>query len=385
MENIKSIICNDTNTILSSINVEEGIIIGVKEADYGLNKNGYYFDSKLLNDLMEQGNAGQGIKSGFGHPNEYTESLGTYIGRKKNYRIVENALYCDFYLDDISKDTLVNGTSTWNYILKMAANNPDMMGNSVVFTASLETQEIEGVEQLVPTLIKFSASDLVDEPAATNHLFNSETKENMSNKIKNILEDVKLAFNAALDGLKATPEELANEAVETLDTGVQIIIDTDDTDVPKVGDSVTLEDGTPAPDAAHVTESGLTVTTEGGVITEIVEAEPEVAEEIPAETMEAQFKELQKDFLQFQEDTNEFMTFSANSFKDALATIKESTTSQELAFSEMKAQAEASEAKYITLASSIQSPAANTVIKEVLPAKSKSDGVSEYLNKRNDK
>jgi len=204
----------------------------------------------------------------------------------------------------------------------------------------------------------------------------------MSKKITEIIENVKLTFNTALEGLKTTTEEVVvAEVVETLDTGLQVTIETDETDVPKEGDAVTLtEDGTPAPDGEHLTASGLTINVLEGLIVSIVEAEElEVVEE---ESVETQLNSLQKDFLQFQESTTEFMTFSAESYKSALATMKEASDVQALAFSEMKLQAEESEAKYNVLASSIESPSAGVVIKEELPTVKSEGVVADYLANR---
>tara|TARA_R100000541_G_scaffold38661_2_gene46438 strand:- start:624 stop:1814 length:1191 start_codon:yes stop_codon:yes gene_type:complete len=391
----KLIFSNNNTSIndVSNIDAEAGIIYGVKEAEGGLNKNGYYFTEELLNGLMSQGNAGEGIKARFGHPTQGLESLGTYIGRKRNFRIENGSLYADLHLDSLTKDTMVNGTSTFNFIIQMAKNNPDMMGCSVVFSASTDTKEINGETFNVPSLVKFTASDLVDEPAATNHLFNSKTNtKTMSEKIQNILEGVKLTFNTALEGLKTTTEEVVvSDVVDTLDTGLQVTIATDETDVPKIGDAVTLtEGGEVALDGVHVTASGLEITVVDGLISEIVEVEAEEEEEeteeelevVEEESLETQFNSLQKDFIQFQESTKEFMSFSAESYKTALSAVKESSDVQALAFASMKLQAEESEAKYQVLASSIESPAADSVNKEVLPTVKSEGVVADYLAKR---
>ena len=73
------ILTNSTHEAVSNIDLENGIIYSVKEADYGLNKNGYFFTEELLNGLLTQGNAGDGIKSRFGHPMAGVESLGKFI------------------------------------------------------------------------------------------------------------------------------------------------------------------------------------------------------------------------------------------------------------------------------------------------------------------
>lgn len=370
MELLKEIRSDKSDSLqisVNSIDVDSGIIRGVKEANEGLNKNGYWFTSNLLEELKNAGNSGNGIKCRFGHPNEFGESLGTYVGRKKNYRVVNNALFCDLHLDVIAKETKLNGVSHWDWILKMAESNPDMFGNSVVFMpASMDIQEFDGKEYPVPTLKEFRASDLVDEPAATNHLFNSETKNTMSKEIKGFLESIKLSVNEAVQKL-LEPKVNENDVTETLDTGIMVTIETDETDVPKEGDKVVLEDGTPAPDGEHTTESGLIVTTEGGLIITIAEAEPETTEEVPEETIEQQFKAHQKDFIQFQEDTKGFMEFTAKSFSDTLAKITADSEAKELAFNDMKEKYEASEAKYTLLASSIESPEALKFDKETLP------------------
>ena len=238
------ILTNSTHEAVSNIDLENGIIYSVKEADYGLNKNGYFFTEELLNGLLTQGNAGDGIKSRFGHPMAGVESLGKFIGRKKNFRIENGSLYSDLHLDPLTKDTMVNGTSTFNFIIKMAQSNPDMLGCSVVFSASVEEIEIEGATQLVPQLIKFTASDLVDEPAATNHLFNSQSQlinHKQMNKITKAIEALRLSFSAAIETLSnddAAENELASDVVETLDTGLQVTVSTDETDIPKEGDAV---------------------------------------------------------------------------------------------------------------------------------------------------
>lgn len=388
------------STDTSNVDLERGAIFNVKEANYGLNKNGYFFTEELLNGLAEQGNAGQGIKCSLGHSIQGVESLGSYIGRKMNFRVENNALYSDLYLDHITKETLINGTTVFSFVTQMAERNPDMLGMSVVFTASVTETEIDGVNHLVPILDTFTASDLVDEPAATNHLFNSNNKSNhktMSEKFNEVLENIKLSFSNALESLKPTEavaeevviEEVVAEVVDTLDTGLQITIDTDESDVPKVGDKVTLtEDGQDAPNGVHLTESGSEVTVEEGLIVELKEVEEEepiaeeeepIAEEVP---MEARFSALENDSLKFQESVTEFMTFSTEAFQATIATLKETLDSQELAFSEMKIEAEESKAAYVKLASSVTSVTPPNVVSEELPAVKSEGVVADYLANR---
>ena len=369
---ISSSYVSENSSKASNIDLEAGIIYGVKEADSGLNKNGYYFSEDLISSLAEQGNSGEGIKCRFGHPSQGIESLGTYIGRKRNYRIENGSLYADLYLDPITKETLVNGTSTFNFIMKMAENNPDMLGCSVVFSASLSEQEIEGATQLVPTLIKFTASDLVDEPAATDHLFNSQSIKNSDmNKIQKAIEVLKLSFNTAL-------ETLNNDAVETLDTGLQITVATDETDIPKVGDAVTLtEGGEAAPDGTHLTESGLEIVTEGGLIVSIVEVEA-VEEEAPvveAEVLEngVTLESLAESVTAMEATATEFMENTTASIVEALEVITKAGEARDLAFSEMRKNQN-------ILAASVKSKDLEFATTETLPASGKElNGVEAYL------
>jgi len=377
---------------VSNIDLETGIIFGVKEASLGLNKNGYYFNEELLSALAEQGNSGEGIKARFGHPMQGLESLGTYIGRKKNFRIENGSLYADLHLDPLTKDTLVNGTSTFNFIIQMAQNNPDMLGCSVVFQASLSEVEIDGETQLVPSLIKFTASDLVDEPAATDHLFNSKSINNSDmNKLQKAIEVLKLSFNTAIETLNNEEEpqnEVVAEVVETLDTGLQVTIDTDETDIPKVGDAVTLtEGGEPAPDGEHVTASGLTITTVDGLITEIAEEEAEEpAAEEPMEEPAAEevlensvtLESLSATVSAIESKTAEFMNETTDQLAKALEVITAAGEARDLAFSEMKK-------KQTILASSIESKGLESASTESLPNSKALNEVDAYLASRKNK
>ena len=382
------ILTNSTHEAVSNIDLENGIIYSVKEADYGLNKNGYFFTEELLNGLLTQGNAGDGIKSRFGHPMAGVESLGKFIGRKKNFRIENGALYSDLHLDPLTKDTMVNGTSTFNFIIKMAQSNPDMLGCSVVFSASVEEVEIEGATQLVPKLIKFTASDLVDEPAATDHLFNSQSTNNSDmNKLQKAIEVLKLSFNTALETLNnedAAENELASDVVETLDTGLQVTVSTDETDIPKEGDAVNLtEGGEPAPDGTHLTESGLEIVTEGGLIVSIVEVE-EVAEveapEVESEVLEngVTLASLAESVTAIEATAAEFMENTTASIVEALEVITKAGEVRDIAFSEMKKNQN-------VLAASVKSKDLEFAAKEELPSSKALNEVESYLASRKSK
>jgi len=385
------ILSNAHQAEVSNIDLESGIIFGVKEADYGLNKNGYFFTQELLNALMTQGNSGEGIKARFGHPTQGLESLGTYIGRKKNFRIENGNLYSDLHLDPLTKDTMVNGTSTFNFIIKMAQSNPDMLGCSVVFSASIEELEIEGATQLVPQLIKFTASDLVDEPAATNHLFNSHSQlinNKQMSKIQKAIDVLRLSFSKAIETLNnedAAENELASDVVETLDTGLSNRIYRWKTDIPKEGDAVNLtEGGEPAPDGTHLTESGLEIVTEGGLIVSIVEVEAEPSEEaapvVEEEVLEngVTLASLAESVTAIEATAAEFMENTTASIVEALEVITKAGEARDIAFSEMRKNQN-------VLAASVKSKDLEFATKEELPSSKTLNEVESYLASRKSK
>ena len=99
-----------------------------------------------------------------------------------------------------------------------------------------------------------------------------------------------------------------------------------------VGTAIFVQTGEgliPAPDATHEVEGGMLVTTEGGVVTEIVEVEEEVVEE------EAKEEEMAKEEFATLEAFNSFVS----RFEEAverLAVIEEKMSHNEAAFTSMK-------------------------------------------------
>lgn len=102
-----------------------------------------------------------------------------------------------------------------------------------------------------------------------------------------------------------------------------------------VGTAVFVQTGEgliPAPDATHEVEGGMLVTTEGGVVTEIVEVESEVVEE---EAKEEEMAEEVKEEFATLEAFNSFVS----RFEEAverLAIIEEKMNHNEASFSSMK-------------------------------------------------
>ena len=165
---------------VSQIDHENGIIKGVTVARIGPARgHGGEIDKTFLLQLVDQANLSKaGIKARFGHPNMCSTALGTYLGRFHNYSFNGNAVTADLHLDNSSKTT-PNG-NLFDYVLTMAESNPDMFGASISFESNaFETTEIEveGTKKTVNyfRLKELRATDIVDDPAATNGLFSADT------------------------------------------------------------------------------------------------------------------------------------------------------------------------------------------------------------------
>ena len=165
---------------VTNIDRELGIIQGVTIARIGPAKghNGFVDRSFLLQIVDNVASKPAGIKARFGHPNMCSQALGTYLGRFKNYSYSGDQVKADLHLDDTAKNT--PSGDLYSYVLDMAEKNPDMFGASIVFeigeSVFLE-EEIDGekIEKEYFRLKELRATDIVDEPAATDGLFSSNT------------------------------------------------------------------------------------------------------------------------------------------------------------------------------------------------------------------
>ena len=293
------------NSSATNVDRENNVLKNICIANFGKNKNESYFDEKFIADLVAKGNAQtQGVKSRFGHPSMCATSLGTYIGRYKNFNVQNGNCFADLHLDPITKKTQVEGKGImmYDYIMDMAERNPDMFGNSIHITYVKKDKPIlkDGFEVL--ELNDITSSDLVDDPAATDALFSSNPNdlgvivtqfldENPAlfesvNKNPAIIEDFferyfnyfnrkpKINFNMSfLDKLKkkfSTEEETFDIDVTLADGSIVKVIT--EAEQPQVGDQVVDDTGAPVADAEHLLPDGSAIVTVGGAITEIKDA-----------------------------------------------------------------------------------------------------------------
>ena len=161
---------------VTAIDRDQGIIRGVTIARLGPAKGHQGFiDRTFLLQVVDNAAAKPaGIKARFGHPNMCNSALGTYLGRFKNYSYSNDKVNADLFLDSTARNT--PGGDLYTYVLDMAEQNPDMFGASIVFEIAESVfleEEVEGkkVQKEYFRLRELRATDIVDEPAATEGLF----------------------------------------------------------------------------------------------------------------------------------------------------------------------------------------------------------------------
>lgn len=202
------------NKAFEEVDSEKGIIRGVKVCSEGEAKgHGVHLNPKFIRNVTKLGKEhGPGIKARFGHPNMCATSLGTYIGRYKNYRTkieeTENGTrhhsVADLFLDETSKNLPKLG-NVWEYIMKLASTAPDMFGNSIVFTPGEEEKVTikneDGTETVRydATIEELRATDLVDDPAATDGLFSVFDEGDLALQVTTFLDQHPEVYDLAVN------------------------------------------------------------------------------------------------------------------------------------------------------------------------------------------
>jgi hypothetical protein len=329
------------NSTAIGVDRENDVLKNTCIANYGENKNGTFFDDAFLQNIVEQGNNPKGIKSRFGHPNMCSTAFGSYIGRYRNFSKQEidskKSVFADLYLDPITKKTQVEGKgiTMYEYIMSMAETNPDMFGNSIHIFADNFEKEIDGKMQTLHKLEKLKACDLVDDPAATDELFSADgdlgavvtqfLDENPSifetiSKDPNIIEDfferyINYSNRKSLNTFNMSNffERMKKKATAKKDDDKKFDIDVTladgsivkvitEAEQPQVDDKVVDETGAHVKDDTHLLPDGSSITTVGGVITEMADAptsnetEPTLTEVMNSITkLGNQFSTLQKE------------------------------------------------------------------------------------------
>lgn len=327
----------------TNVDRDKGIISDIVIVEFGENKNGTYFNHQFLKDIVEQGNSQpRGVKSRFGHPNMCATTLGSFIGRYKNFKLEGDQVKADLFLDVTAKNS-PNG-DLYTYTLDMAESNPDMFGNSIVITAD-EEQEFDDNGELIHDysliLSSFIASDVVDSPAATNSLFSDSDDlgvlmtnfldenpsifsaiENDPNLLENFFEKYSSYSknnNSKIDitmfeKLKKKFSKGESFNIETTDADGNIVVVVTENENPVVGDSVTDSEGVSIPDGDLVLTDGSTWVIVEGKISEIKEPESENEEEETVPMKE--FNNLKNQFSNFIAESEKSFNLLGDKFSE---------------------------------------------------------------------
>ena len=168
-----------------------GVAVVTKGEALGHNR---LLDETFLEQTVNAGNkARHGVKARFDHPNASNTSMGTTVGRFKQFRRDGDIVRADLhFLKSASKSP--NGDYP-DYIMSLAEEDPGTFGTSIVFEEDEplvqldeEGKPIEGA-LMISRLKKLFAADVVDEPAANpNGFFSTPVQQSLATKLTQFLD-----------------------------------------------------------------------------------------------------------------------------------------------------------------------------------------------------
>lgn len=151
---------------------ENRIIHGFAVATKGEAKgHDVLLDDLFLNQVVTQGAMSKaGIKMRFDHPNASNTSMGTSIGRAKNFRRDGDVVRADAHLLKAAEDA-PNGNLS-GYVMDLAEEDPGLFGSSIAFIPDKVEFQLDDkgkpdrTKKPFARLKKLLAADIVDDPAA---------------------------------------------------------------------------------------------------------------------------------------------------------------------------------------------------------------------------
>ncbi len=187
------------------VDFENRIIRDVVLIESDREASGYslYVDQIMVDQVVSLGQAGGeiGFKAKFDHPSMCFSSMGSQLGRLKNFREGENGkAIADLHIGKFTEDAPGGDMGKW--LLSVADEDPDQVGFSIVFSSaeSVEFEAGEDDDENDPKfkypharIDSFHGADVVDEGAATSSLFQKET---MLNNPRVITERIEKYFDS---------------------------------------------------------------------------------------------------------------------------------------------------------------------------------------------
>lgn len=201
-----------------SVSLDDGVTVikGVSICTAGEARgHGVMLDNSFISECAAQASQLKlGLKARFGHPSMCNEALGTYLGRFKNFSLVDGGsrLIADMHLAESAKSA--PGGNLHKYVADRAKEDPESFGTSIVFQMGdayvidddgQKDYDISSYDDrdVYASCKKLFACDFVDEPAANpGGLFSSFHAETVAGQVGMFLEEEP----EVLDALLSNPE-----------------------------------------------------------------------------------------------------------------------------------------------------------------------------------
>ncbi len=163
----------------SRVDRENEVIRGASIVTKGMAKgHGVELDDEFLGQVLKSAQAKKpGVKVRFDHPMASSTSMGTLLGRAKNFSLDGGQVFADIHLSETAHDAPQGDIA--DYVMSLAENEPDMFGVSIVFDQAPSKVRLneDGTRKNgtdgkpLPRLARLKdllAADVVDDPAANS-------------------------------------------------------------------------------------------------------------------------------------------------------------------------------------------------------------------------
>tara|TARA_R100001244_G_scaffold124688_3_gene94570 strand:- start:1658 stop:2761 length:1104 start_codon:yes stop_codon:yes gene_type:complete len=211
-----------SNFKAGSVDRENNIIHGMSLIQANREALGHelFIDEKFVRSVVKQGKetGDIGLKARFDHPSSCFSSMGTQIGRFKNFKMSGDKAVADLHLAPFAFESNPNG-NLGEFLMDAAENDPDIMGNSIVFGMAepemfkaKEGENEDSPEFIYPhaRLSKLYGCDVVDEGAATDGMFSIKGRPNY------LAEQAEHFLKEKEDLIRTVLKPLINEMVTDL-------------------------------------------------------------------------------------------------------------------------------------------------------------------------
>ena len=200
---------------------ENGIIheVSLLESGREASGHGFWVDMKMVRQAVKQGKASGelGLKARMDHPSACFSSMGSQLGRIKNFKAKGYMAVADLHIGEFAKHSPSGDIRKW--LLSVAEHDPSQVGFSISFMMSEpedftagEDDNDEDLEFILPhaRIDTLYGADVVDEGAATSSLF----EEGIIGRPNYLAEQAQLWMTEKADMVKGIFKPLVNELIK---------------------------------------------------------------------------------------------------------------------------------------------------------------------------